>query len=108
MGDSLGEFEQLILFALLRLGEDAYGVTIRQEIEKRTGRNVSSGAIYTALERMEARGYVTSRMGDPTPERGGRRKKYYTLEAAGSKALSRSYDALQRMAKGLAPKLGSS
>jgi len=107
MGDSLGEFEQLILFALLRLGDDAYGVTIRQEIEKRTGRNVSSGAIYTALERMEVRGYVTSRMGEPTPERGGRRKKYYTLEAAGSKALSRSYDALQRMAKGLAPKLGS-
>ena len=107
MGDSLGEFEQLILFALLRLGEDAYGVTIRQEIEKRTGRNVSSGAIYTALERMETRGYVTSRMGEPTPERGGRRKKYYTLEAAGSKALNRSYDALQRMAKGLAPKLGN-
>ena len=108
MSDSLGEFEQLILFALLRLGDEAYGVTIRQEIEKRTGRNVSSGAIYTALDRMETRGYVASRMGEPTPERGGRRKKYYRLEIAGSQALSRSYDALQRMAKGLAPKLGSS
>jgi DNA-binding PadR family transcriptional regulator len=107
MSDALGEFEQLILFALLRLGDNAYGVTIRQEIENRTGRNISSGAVYTALERMENRGYVSSTMGDPTPERGGRRKKYYRLETAGSRALSRSYDALQRMAKGMAPKLQS-
>jgi len=108
MSDSLGEFEQLILFALLRLGDNAYGVTIRQEIENRTGRNISSGAVYTALERMEKRGYVCSTMGDPTPERGGRRKKYYRLETAGGRALSRSYDALQRMAKGMAPKLQNS
>ncbi|HZS46967.1 MAG TPA: helix-turn-helix transcriptional regulator [Blastocatellia bacterium] len=107
MSESLGEFEQLILFALLRLGDNAYGVTIRQEIENRTGRNISSGAVYTALDRMEGRGYVSSIMGEPTPERGGRRKKFYRLEAAGSRALSRSYDALQRMAKGLAPKLGN-
>jgi len=104
----LGEFEQLLLFALLRLGEDAYGVTIRQEIARRTGRDIAAGAIYTALERLEARGYVRSWMGDPTPERGGKRKKHYQMLAEGAKALSRSYENLQRMARGVAPKLETS
>lgn len=98
----LGEFEQLLLFALLRLGDDAYGVTIRQEIARRTGRDIAAGAIYTALERLEARGYVRSWMGEPTPERGGKRKKYYQMQAQGAKALSRSYENLQRMARGVA------
>jgi len=101
----LGEFEQLLLFALLRLGEDAYGVTIRQEIAHRTGRDIAAGAIYTALERLEARGYVQSWMGEPTPERGGKRKKYYELLPEGAKALGRSYENLQRMARGVAPRL---
>jgi len=103
--DYLGEFEQLLLFALLRLGADAYGVTIRQEIARRTGRDIAAGAVYTALERLEARGYVRSWMGEPTPERGGKRKKYYALQAEGSKALARSYENLQRMARGVSPRL---
>ena len=104
----LGEFEQLLLFALLRLGDDAYGVTVRQEIARRTGRDIAAGAIYTALERLEARGYVHSWMGEPTPQRGGKRKKYYQLLPEGAKALSRSYDNLQRMARGVVPKLETS
>ena len=107
MQGSIGEFEQLILFALLRLGDNAYGVTIRREIESRTGRNVSSGAVYTTLERLEAKGYVSSVTGEPTPERGGRRKRFYQLEPAGAKALGQSYDAVRRMAQGLNPKLQS-
>jgi PadR family transcriptional regulator PadR len=105
MQGSIGEFEQLILLALLRLGDTAYGVTIRREIESRTGRGISSGAVYTTLERLEAKGYVSSMIGEPTPERGGRRKKFYRLEPAGAKALGRSYDAVRRMARGLEPKL---
>ena len=105
MTTRLGEFEQLLLFALVRLGNDAYGVTIRREIESRTGRSVSSGAVYTAMERLEARGYVASSIGDPTPRRGGKRKKHYRIEHLGAEALARSYDALHEMAKGLRPKL---
>ncbi len=105
MGNHLGEFEQLILFALVSLGEDAYGVRIRQEIEARAGRGVSAGAVYTALERLEGRGYVVSRVGEPTPQRGGRRKKYYRIEAGGAAALSRSFETLSRMADGLSGKL---
>jgi PadR family transcriptional regulator PadR len=101
MADFLGEFEQLILFAILRLGDDAYGVTVRDEIENRTGRGVSAGAVYTALVRLEARGFVTSWFGDPTPARGGRRKRHYRVEAAGQRALQRTYDNLRSMAQGV-------
>lgn len=101
----LGEFEQLLLLALVRLGDGAYGVEIRQEIEKRTGRSISAGAVYTALDRMESRGFVSSEIGEPTPQRGGRRKNHYTLEPAGARALSRSYQAIRDMAKGMEPKL---
>jgi len=105
MNHYLGEFEQLILFALLRLGRNAYGVPIRKEIEARTARNISIGAVYTTLERLENKGYVCSHIGPPTPERGGRRKKFYQLKPAGSAALAQAYEALQRMTKGLKPKL---
>ncbi len=105
MGSQLGEFEQLLLFALVRLGGDSHGVMIRQEIERRTGRSVSAGAIYTAMDRLESRGFVSSRMGDPTPERGGRRKKLYDIEPRGAQALADSYGALQEMAKGLGAKI---
>ena len=105
MGDHLGEFEQLILFALVSLGEGAYGVSIRQEIEGRADRTVSAGAVYTALERLERRGYVSSSVGDPTPQRGGRRKRFYLITQAGAESLSRSHQTLVRMADGLAPKL---
>jgi DNA-binding PadR family transcriptional regulator len=105
MSKRLGEFEQLLLFALLRLEDDAYGVTIRSEIERRTGRAPSPGAIYTALSRLEAEGLVSSRLGDATPARGGRRKKYYGMEPSGAEALQRSFSALREMSDGLLPKL---
>lgn len=101
MADFLGEFEQLILFALLRLGEEAYGVTVRDEIEARTGRDISAGAVYTALERLESRGFVSSWFGEPTAARGGRRKRHYRIEPAGLRALGRAYDGLQSMARGV-------
>ena len=104
MTDWLGEFEQLVLFAVLQL-DDAYGARIRQEIERRTGRAVSAGAVYTTLERLEARGLLTSSWGEPTPERGGKRKRYYALRPAGRQALARSWNAVRAMARGVAPKL---
>jgi DNA-binding PadR family transcriptional regulator len=105
MADWLGEFEQVVLFAVVQL-PDAYGASIRQEIERRTGRQASAGAVYTTLERLEARGLVTSSWGDPTPERGGKRKRHYRLKPAGREALRSSYQAIRAMARGVAPKLG--
>ena len=102
---AIGEFEQLILFALVRLGADAYGVSIRAEIEKRTGRPISAGALYTALDRMEKRGLVASRLGEPTPQRGGKRKRLYTLQPAGERALARVYESMRLMANGVATRL---
>lgn len=102
---SLGDFEQLLLFAILRLSDDAYGVTIRKEIEDRAGRFVSAGAIYTALDRLESKGLVSSRVGETAPARGGRRKKYYSLEPAGAEALRSSYAEIQRMAEGMRHRL---
>jgi PadR family transcriptional regulator, regulatory protein PadR len=103
MGDSdrLGRFEELVLLALVRLRE-TYGVPIRREIAERTGREVSFGAVYTTLERLERKGYVASRIGDPTPERGGRAKRYFRIEAPGITALNRSQQAVARMAEGFA------
>jgi len=105
MRDTIGDFEQRILFALIRLGNDAYGVTIRREIEARTARTVSPGALYTALDRLEKRGFVTSRLGDPTPERGGKRKRMYTLRPAGERALARVFESLRQMSNGVAARL---
>ena len=102
---TLGNFEQLILFALVRLGADAYGASLRREIEARTGRTISAGALYTALDRLEKRGFVSSRLGEPTPERGGKRKRLYTLQPAGERALARVYESLRRMAGGVAARL---
>lgn len=104
----LGDFEQLILFALIRLGADAYGVTIRNQIEARTGRTISPGALYTALDRLEKRGLVVSRLGDPTPQRGGKRKRLYTLQPAGERALARVYESMRMMANGVATRLRTS
>ena len=98
---NLGEFEQLILLAILRLGADAYGVTIRGELSDRAGRAITPGALYTALERLEAKGLITSRMGDPTPQRGGRAKRYVTVTAAGRRALTRALRAYERLLDGL-------
>ncbi|MGH7578416.1 MAG: PadR family transcriptional regulator [Longimicrobiales bacterium] len=101
----LGEFEQLILFALLQLGDDAYGVTIREVIEERTGKVVSAGAIYTALGRLEERGLVRSRGDVARKGRMGRPRKYYRLRREGARALKASYATIQSMAGGLIPKL---
>jgi DNA-binding PadR family transcriptional regulator len=98
---NLGEFEQLILLAILRLGDQAYGVTIRAELADRAGRTITPGALYTALERLEVKGLVTSRMGDPTPQRGGRAKRYVTVTAAGTQALTRAVQAYERLLDGL-------
>ena len=99
--DYLGEFEHLVILALLRLGDRAYGVTVRQEIEKRTRREVSIGAIYATLDRLEEKGYVKSRLGDPTPERGGRSKRFFHVTARGVAAVNRTHRALQSMTQGL-------
>jgi DNA-binding PadR family transcriptional regulator len=93
----LGRFEELVLLALVRLREHAYGVPIRQEIAERTGRDVSFGAVYTTLERLQQKGYVSSWIGDPTPERGGRAKRYFQIEAPGRKALKESRETVARM-----------
>lgn len=98
---NLGELEQLILLAVLRLGDDAYGVTIRGELRDRAGRAVTPGALYTTLERLEAKGLVVSRMGDPTPTRGGRAKRYVQVTAAGLHALTCARQAYARMLDGL-------
>jgi DNA-binding PadR family transcriptional regulator len=98
---NLGEFEQLILLAILRLRDDAYGVTIRAELSDRAGRTVAPGALYTALERLETKGLITSRMSDPTPQRGGRAKRHVTVTAAGVEALTRALQAYERLLDGL-------
>jgi DNA-binding PadR family transcriptional regulator len=103
--DALGEFEQSLLLAIVHLGDNAYGVTIRQEIETRTGRDVAVGALYTALARLERKGYVRSTMSDPTPQSGGRSKRHFTLRAAGAAALRQSRERLERMWDGLQPDL---
>lgn len=103
----LGEFEQLILFSILQLGDGAFGVSIRESIEERTGRAASSGSIYTVLGRLEERGLVMSRIGEPTPGRAGRPRKYYALRTEGAKALRDSYAAIQAMAGDLGPRLDS-
>lgn len=101
MQGSLGEFEQLVMFAVLRLEDDAYGATIRRELLARAGREVAPGAIFTTLERLEARGLVTSTYGEPTQQRGGRRKRFYRLQPEGRRTLAASLAAIRRMAHGL-------
>jgi DNA-binding PadR family transcriptional regulator len=99
----LGEFEILLLLALLKAKDEVYGVQIRAVIEGRTGRTVSPGAIYTALGRLERRNLVSSRLGDPTEQRGGKRKRFYRIESAGATLLRQSQRALARMARGVSP-----
>ena len=103
--ETLGEFEQSVLLAVVHLGPDAYGVPIRQEIEARTDREVAIGALYTSLDRLERKGYLRSAMSDPTPERGGRSKRYYKLTARGAVVLRQSRERMTRMWEGLTPDL---
>ncbi len=101
--DHLGEFEQLVLLAILRLGTNAYGMTIRREIEKRAGRRTSIGALYLTLDRMEQKDFIRSELGEATPERGGRAKRFFAVNPSGREALKKSLEAVHRMADGYFP-----
>src|SRR4051812_6494379 len=99
--NGIGGLEQLVLIALVRLGDDAYGVAVHEDITKRTGRSMTYATVYTTLSRLEQKGLVRMRTGDPTPERGGRRKNFYLINAAGRRALQESMRALRTMTRGL-------
>jgi len=98
---ALGEFEHIVLLAILRLGDRAYGVTIRAEMQERTGREPAPGALYTTLDRLEDKGLLTSRLGDPTPQRGGRAKRYVKVSAQGMEALNHARHCYLRLWEGL-------
>ncbi len=97
----IGEFEQLVLLALVRLGNGAYGATILREIRERTGREVAVGTLYMTLARLEQKKMVCSYVGDPSPLRGGRRRKHYLVDTAGNRALGRAYRVFKTMAEGI-------
>jgi DNA-binding PadR family transcriptional regulator len=99
---SLGEFEQIVLLAILRLGNSAYGVSIRKEILERTGRTTSPGALYTTLDRLEEKGFVTVRLGNPTPERGGRSKRFFRVTPQGRAVVAAAQRSYQRLLQGIA------
>lgn len=101
MGDSAGDFEKLLLLAVLRLGDDAYGAAIIEEVTRRTGRDVSPGAAYVALRRLEDKGMLRSRTGEPTPERGGRSKRYYEVRTDGLAVLRSARHDWEAMIEGL-------
>lgn len=100
---NLGEFEILVLAAILRLGPEAYGVSIRQEIEERTNRSVSVGALYSTLTRLEKKAYVTSRLGAATSQRGGRSKRFFDMTALGQTQFEKSVSSLDNMLQGVRP-----
>jgi PadR family transcriptional regulator, regulatory protein PadR len=93
----LGEFELMLLLAIIRLGEEAYGVPISREIEQHRGRNVAIGSVYAALERLESKGLVTSSLGDPTPERGGKAKRYFRITKEGLRHVQETRRVLTRL-----------
>src|SRR5580692_9324572 len=97
----LGEFELMVLLALMRLGDDAYGVPISRELEERSGREVALGSVYATLERLEEKGLVTSRLGDPTAERGGRAKRFFRVTESGLRDVRQTQWALVNLWKGL-------
>jgi PadR family transcriptional regulator PadR len=101
MTESIGEFEQIVLLSVMRLGDSAYGVPIRQEIADCTDRNPTPGALYTVLDRLETKGMVTSRMGEATAERGGKPKRYFSVTKDGLAAVVRAQRAYQRLLEGL-------
>ncbi len=101
-GDFLGEFEHIVLLALLRLGDGAHGALIRMEIESATDRSPAIGAVHATLERLERKGLISSWMGEPTHERGGKAKRHFKIEAAGIDALKHARATLDRLHAGLA------
>jgi PadR family transcriptional regulator PadR len=100
-GLTLGEFEHVVLLSILRLDDEAYAVSIRDEIARCTGRDVSRGSVYITLDRLETKGYLRSRLADATPERGGRAKRYYALRPRAVEALKESRRALVALWRGL-------
>jgi DNA-binding PadR family transcriptional regulator len=106
-GELLGSLEQIVLIALVRLGSDAYGMIVRREIEERIGRNLSIGAVYSTLERLEAKGYVSSSVGEPTAERGGRAKRIFRIESEGERVLRATQETMRKMTAGLKKRWGT-
>ena len=102
---ALGDFEQLVLLGVLRLEDRAYGAAIRQEIHERSGRDVSISAVYTTLERLEQKGLVRSRIGEPTAERGGRRRRHFEMLPLGARSLRDAYRAISGMTAGIERRL---
>ncbi|MEO6323482.1 MAG: PadR family transcriptional regulator [Gemmatimonadaceae bacterium] len=105
MGQLFGELDQLVLLAVLRLGDEGYGIAVQREIQLTAGRSATIGAIYSTLLRLEEKGFVSSRAGEPSPVRGGRRKKLYDVQPAGREALRESLGALRALSQGLSPAL---
>ena len=105
--DGLGEFEQVVLLAVLRVGDDAYAIPVREEIRRRARRTVARGALYTALDRLERKGLLASRMSEPRPERGGRARRVYAVTARGVAALRAAREQLQSLWQGLEELQGS-
>jgi DNA-binding PadR family transcriptional regulator len=97
----LGEFELLVMLTVIRLGDDAYGVPVSREIERQTGRSVAFGTVYATLERLQKKGFVTSSLGDATPERGGRAKRYFQATTAGLRTVRETKQSLIRLWRGL-------
>jgi DNA-binding PadR family transcriptional regulator len=100
-GEHLGEFEQLVMLALVRLGEDAYGMTVRREIERIADRSATLGSVYGTLDRLEEKGYISSWHDDPDPVRGGHPRRYFQVEPEGELALANSRDMMRRMWRGV-------
>jgi DNA-binding PadR family transcriptional regulator len=100
-GEYLGEFEHIVLLAVLRLGDGTYGARIREEIESVTGRSPAIGAVHATLERLERKGFVSSWMGEPTAERGGKAKRHFKIEPAGVASLKKARQTLERLQAGL-------
>jgi DNA-binding PadR family transcriptional regulator len=103
----IGEFEQVVLLSLLRLGNGTFGAAIRRDIQERIGRELPVSVVYVTLQRMEKKGFVKSYVGEPTPERGGRRRRHYLIDTPGEHALGRSWRALRKMSEGLEKRLES-
>jgi DNA-binding PadR family transcriptional regulator len=99
--DALGSLEHIVLLAVLRLGSDAYGMTVRREIEGATGRDLSIGAVYATLVRLESKGFIRSHAGEPTAERGGRAKRYFRITADGESALRTTHAIILKLSAGL-------
>lgn len=99
--EPLGSLEHIVLLAVMRLAANAYGVTVRREIESATGRDISLGAVYATLARLESKGLIRSYTGEPTAERGGRAKRYFGMTADGAGALRNTHEIILKMCAGL-------